>query len=205
MSSQKPAQPQHIIRGDGAISVAGFERGRIDGRCSEDSVITVGQCRQMTAHLAAWHKGRITIEQDTSINGARIYAMSSDFTIGRDCMLSDGVIISGSDQHAVVDLTTKTHLNKDKRDVVIGDHVWVGRGVTILAGVTIGHGAIIGACSVVTRDVPPQCAVGGNPARVIRRDVTWSRSANRIAGDVEEYLDSIQKRDTAPDGSPAET
>jgi acetyltransferase-like isoleucine patch superfamily enzyme len=46
--------------------------------------------------------------------------------------------------------------------------VWVGRGATILPGVTLGAGAIIGANSVVTRDVPAQAIVAGVPARLIR-------------------------------------
>lgn len=50
----------------------------------------------------------------------------------------------------------------------IEDHVWVGQNAVILKGVTIGKGAIIGAFSVVTRDVEPWTVVAGNPARVVR-------------------------------------
>ncbi|MBV8923397.1 DapH/DapD/GlmU-related protein, partial [Bradyrhizobium sp.] len=52
--------------------------------------------------------------------------------------------------------------------VVIADKVWIGFNASILKGVTIGEGAVVGACSVVTRDVPPFAVVAGNPARVIR-------------------------------------
>lgn len=55
-----------------------------------------------------------------------------------------------------------------KGDVVIGNDVWIGRSATILSGVTIGDGSIVGACSLVTTDVPPYTIVGGNPATVIR-------------------------------------
>ena len=56
----------------------------------------------------------------------------------------------------------------NKGGIVIGNDVWIGFEAVILSGVTIGDGAIIGARSVVTRDVPPYAIVGGAPARLIR-------------------------------------
>lgn len=53
--------------------------------------------------------------------------------------------------------------------IVISDRVWIGFGAVILKGVTIGEGAIVGACSVVSRDVEPYTVVAGNPAVLIRR------------------------------------
>jgi acetyltransferase-like isoleucine patch superfamily enzyme len=52
--------------------------------------------------------------------------------------------------------------------IVVEDHAWIGASVTILPGVRIGKGAIIGAGSVVTRDIPPYCVAAGVPARVLR-------------------------------------
>ncbi|MDR2406844.1 MAG: sugar O-acetyltransferase, partial [Bacteroidales bacterium] len=52
--------------------------------------------------------------------------------------------------------------------VVIEDNVWIGDKVTILPGVHIGYGSIIGANAVVTKDVPANCVVGGNPAKIIK-------------------------------------
>ena len=54
------------------------------------------------------------------------------------------------------------------RPVVIEDKVWIGINATILPGVRVGYGAIIGANSVVTKDVPPMTVVAGNPARTIK-------------------------------------
>lgn len=66
------------------------------------------------------------------------------------------------------------------RPVRIGRNVWLGEQVCILPGVTIGDGAVVGANSVVTRDVPPRAIAAGNPARVIKRfdDATgqWLRA-----------------------------
>lgn len=56
-----------------------------------------------------------------------------------------------------------------KGDTIVGNDVWIGQNVSILPGVHIGDGAIIGANSVVARDVPPYCIAAGNPCRVIRK------------------------------------
>ena len=53
-------------------------------------------------------------------------------------------------------------------DIHIGSDVWIGANVTVMDNIRIGHGAVIAAGSVVTRDVPPYAIVGGNPARVLR-------------------------------------
>jgi acetyltransferase-like isoleucine patch superfamily enzyme len=67
-----------------------------------------------------------------------------------------------------------TRTNPHQR-TTIGSDVWIGQNVVILAGVNIGHGAIIGAGSVVTKDVPSYAIMGGVPARLIRY-----RSENHI-------------------------
>lgn len=56
-----------------------------------------------------------------------------------------------------------------KGDTVVGNDVWIGQNVTVLPGVHIGDGAIIGANSVVSKDVPPYAIVGGNPIKLIRK------------------------------------
>ena len=55
------------------------------------------------------------------------------------------------------------------RKVVIGNNVWIGAGVSIMPGVHIGENAVIAGGAVVTKDVPPDSIVGGNPAKVIRK------------------------------------
>ncbi len=58
---------------------------------------------------------------------------------------------------------------KHKGDTVIGNDVWIGNSVTFLPGVKVGDGAIIGANSVVTKDVEPYTIIAGNPAKIIRK------------------------------------
>lgn len=63
---------------------------------------------------------------------------------------------------------TESHEENVLHPVVIGNDVWIGARVIVLGGITIGNGAVIGAGSVVTRDVPPYAVVAGVPARLIR-------------------------------------
>lgn len=58
---------------------------------------------------------------------------------------------------------------EEVKPVVIGNNVWIGGSVTILPGKTIGNNVVIGACSVVTNNVPDNCIVGGNPAKIIKK------------------------------------
>lgn len=74
-----------------------------------------------------------------------------------------------------VNLITINHpLNPSERKstiskpISIGRNVWIGVGATILAGVTIGENSVVGAATVVTKDVPPNTVVGGIPARVLK-------------------------------------
>ncbi|MGF6876853.1 hypothetical protein OKW35_006332 [Paraburkholderia sp. MM5477-R1] len=54
-------------------------------------------------------------------------------------------------------------------DTVVGNDVWIGSEAMIMPGVHIGHGAVIGSCAVVTKDVEPYTIIGGNPAKPIRK------------------------------------
>ena len=54
-----------------------------------------------------------------------------------------------------------------KGDIIIGNDVWIGMNCTILAGVMVNDGAVLGAGSMITKDVPPYAIVAGNPARVV--------------------------------------
>ncbi len=57
---------------------------------------------------------------------------------------------------------------KVKGDIIVGNDVWIGFDAVILGGITIGNGAVVGAYSVVAKDIPPYAIVVGNPARIIK-------------------------------------
>ena len=68
----------------------------------------------------------------------------------------------------MIDVTYEMKLPSNDIDIVVEDDVLIGTSAIILKGVTIGEGAIIAAGSVVTKDVPPYCIYGGNPASFIK-------------------------------------
>lgn len=70
--------------------------------------------------------------------------------------------------------TTIGNLQKDGPCPVIGNNVEVGSNVVIIGGITVGDGCLIGAGSVVVKDIPPNSVVVGNPARIIRTQVVIS-------------------------------
>lgn len=86
--------------------------------------------------------------------------------IGDDVVISQDVYICTASH----DITLPT-MDLVTKPIVIEDNVWVAAKATILPGVTIGEGAVVGACAVVAKDVPPWSVVVGNPARVVGKRV----------------------------------
>lgn len=93
----------------------------------------------------------------------------AEVTIGDNCLMACGVHI-----YAATHPVDATHRKDDEKyyelakPVKIGDNCWIGGHVTICPGVTIGDNVVIGAGSVVVKDVPSNVVVAGNPARIIR-------------------------------------
>lgn len=113
---------------------------------------------------------KLSIGNHTYINRSASIDCTHEITIGDYCAISDNVQILDSDFHTIKhDSITSI----GSKPIHIGNHVWIGRSAIILKGVTIGDGAIIGAGSICTRDIPPRCLAVGNPARVIKENVEW--------------------------------
>lgn len=97
----------------------------------------------------------------------------SKISIGEDCMISTDVEIRTSDSHKIYSLEG-VRINP-KKDVFIGNHVWIGAHANVLKGVTIQDGSIVGFGSILTKNVPARCVVAGDPAVVVKKDVIWER------------------------------
>ncbi|MEP0870510.1 acyltransferase [Trichocoleus desertorum AS-A10] len=140
--------------------------------------LTVGdQSQVLAAVIFDRENASITIGHRSFVNGVLISAESID--IGNDVLVSWNVTVVDHDSHAIAfsqrsqDAVNWLTFQKDWAPVKIApvkicDKAWIGFNSIILKGITIGEGAIIGAGSVVTKDVRAWTIVAGNPARVIR-------------------------------------
>lgn len=107
------------------------------------------------------------------------YRLGGKISIGSFCSFAEGTVAMLGGDHNPRNISTypfgvllggarvEAHASS-KGDIRIGNDVWLGRYATVMAGVTIADGAVIGAHSLVTRDVPPYAIAAGNPARVVR-------------------------------------
>ena len=110
---------------------------------------------------------QVKIGEKTFINQRSTIFCKDMVSIGSRCAISWDVTIMDNDFHYI-------DSNDNTKAIHIGDDVWIGCHSLILKGVHIGDGAVVAAGSVVTKDVPPRAVVGGNPAKIIKTDVTWS-------------------------------
>jgi len=96
--------------------------------------------------------------------GVRISA-ATEIVIGESCMLAQGVFVTDSDWHGVYDRSLAIG---NTAPVKIGNNAWIGDSAIVCKGVRIGENSVIGAGSVVVRDIPANAVAAGNPAAVLK-------------------------------------
>ncbi|WP_052483710.1 DapH/DapD/GlmU-related protein [Flavobacterium sp. MEB061] len=117
------------------------------------------------------HKGSfLSIGANSYIGeGNNIRAAGGQIRIGSNCFISQQVSILASNHNIKKDQPIAYQgWSKRNNYIVINDDVWIGANSVILPGVTIGTGAVIGAGSIVTKDVPEYSIVAGNPAKILK-------------------------------------
>jgi acetyltransferase-like isoleucine patch superfamily enzyme len=163
-----------VIRHPGKISIGDNvtidNNSIIDGRGSgekgivlEDNVLVNRNCMILAK------TGPIHIGKKSSIGSNSVIVSISGVRIGESVLTAGGLYISaGSYRFDNPNIPIMEHDAYSTGPVEIGDGAWMGTRVTLLDGVTVGRGAIVGACSMVNKIIPPFAIAVGTPAKVIR-------------------------------------
>lgn len=119
-----------------------------------------------TLELAADTNGRLEIGAGTFINYGCSIAATQLIQIGPNCNIGTYVIMMDNDFHRLE--PERRNERPASAPIILEENVWLGARVIVLRGVKIGTGSVVGAGSVVARDIPPRSLAAGVPARVIR-------------------------------------
>lgn len=175
-----------------SIAQSTINRGiniRLDNPIRNKSYLTIGEdCIVSGNFIFESEEGRISIGNHCFIGGS-IFISHSAIEIGNNVTIAWGGTIYDHDSHSLNYLDRRKDIDDELDDIRNGrnfikskdwtkvnskpihicDDAWIGMNVIVLKGVTIGQGAIVGAGSVVTKDVPEWTMVAGNPARIVKQ------------------------------------
>lgn len=161
-----------VLHGIPVVSVSPGSEIRIGSRvvlCSDSKYTALGVNHPVVLRTLA-PGATLIIGDDVGISGGSI-CVAQRVTIGASTMLGANVTIADTDFHSLAPANRR--YNKDPQsiqtaEVVIEENVFIGTNSIILKGVRIGRNSVIGAGSVVTKDVPANVVAAGNPCRVLR-------------------------------------
>lgn len=126
--------------------------------------------------------GQILLGADVRINSGCVLVSCARIVIGDRSLIAEYVSIRDANHGTRLGTPIQDQPSVSAR-IIIGEDVWIGRGAAILKGVNIGSGAVIGANSVVTHDVPPQSVVAGVPARLLRMRGSTNAPSDNVPAD----------------------
>lgn len=142
-------------------------------------ILEPNTCILLGCYLAIAPNKELKIGADSYIAHGAVINTWCGMHIGRNVMIGHETTIMDYDGHPIYDLdaplSNQEMYGGKAAPIVIEDDVWIGFRTTILKGVRVGKGSIIAANSCVTTDVPSNSIVAGNPAKVIRRRIRWTR------------------------------
>lgn len=180
------------LKGSNYIFGRGAYVSLLDGSVFSDVVIE--DHVEICGALMSQNHGKIYVGEYTWIGNQSVIESVNRVEIGNNTIISTNVFITDNNNHPISPEFRRYYsFTKDGDDskkwkhssnapVIIGENCWIGRNSRIQKGVTIGNNSIVAANSVVTKSVPENCIVGGNPAGIIRTDIDKIEAPTSCAG-----------------------
>lgn len=163
------------------------QSGKVIVQKSDNSVINneikLGKIAVTSKRLGIYlfgNHGKVFIGNSSFGDVNILITTNGSIEIGNDCMFSHSITLAHGDQHCIFDLNTKERININK-NIKIGNHVWIGRNVILLAGCNIPDNCIVGSHAVTSHSFSePNCIIAGNPGKVIRKNIIWSEDSQAL-------------------------
>lgn len=145
--------------------------------------ISLGDFSRVYGNITLCGKGKITIGDYSQIGANSCCWSVNSITVGTHTAIADHVMIVDNNNHPVNPADRhimqqtpsgsfeRSWINSDSSPIFIGNNCWIGQFSRICKGVHIGNGSVIAANSVVTKDVPENVIVAGNPAKIVKRNI----------------------------------
>lgn len=144
----------------------GHREGELRVTLLRELFADVGEGVTVLPRLEVDHGSQVSIGAGTFINYGAVMLDGAPVTIGRDCQIATNVQLLTATHP--IDPGPRRALWEYCLPVTVADNVWLGGGVIVCPGVSIGADSVIGAGSVVAKDIPAGVVAVGNPARVLR-------------------------------------
>ncbi len=150
---------------------------------SEKSDVKIADGVIIQGYIVSCGKGKVTMAKNSRLGVNAIIRCVDNVYFGENSGASSNVVISDNNNHPVnphdrvIQYQTpggskeRSWEYSDHAPIIIGKNVWIGEYARICKGVTIGDGSVVAANAVVTKDVPANCIVAGNPARIVKTDI----------------------------------
>lgn len=185
-----------------SLSIGNVRSGRVVMTIAGSDVdMAIGDSPRLFTQIGMGKKSRVKVGHGTTSSGIEISCEAGAVSIGAHCQTASQTMVMGAAHHGIVDLSDgEPALVPQDPDVRVGDHVWLGFRSYVGGNADIGSGCIVAAQSSVVAPMPPDCLIAGNPAKVRRRDVGWSRVPHELDPASKGYFDALlqERAETAP-------